>query len=276
MKRDLLAIMFSVVEDAAALSALEILKGSRDYAAAMLVDVLPAPVVVGEGGACMAVPPEILAEARRDFEHAKGELAAACRPSGIDTCEATCIENLSSPEIALRTRLADLTIMLRPHGAVQEHDRESVLEEVLFGSGRPVMLVPPEGRKGAIGRDIVIAWNGRREAARALADAMMFVDGADRVTVVTVDAVQAHGDGDLLPGSDVVAHLARKGVVAGLRNIRSTGGRQGEALIDDATAHGADLIVMGGYGTARLREMVFGGVTRTLSRAAPVPILLSH
>jgi nucleotide-binding universal stress UspA family protein len=151
---------------------------------------------------------------------------------------------------------------------------ETAFEGALFKSGRPVLLVPTEEQPRSIGRRIVVAWKAKREAARALADAEPFLREADQITVVTVDATpDGYGQG---PGRDISAYLAHKGFNVELRNVDGLGQPAELALIKEARALEADLIVMGGYGHSRLREFIFGGVTRALSRNATIPVLMSH
>lgn len=165
---------------------------------------------------------------------------------------------------------ADLTIMQTPKA---EHE-ERAFEGVLFRSGRPVLLLPPEWRGSVAGKRILVGWKAKREAARALADAAPFLAEAEQVIVATVDA-PAEGEG-ARPGQAITTHLARKGVKVELRNIDGMGRTAEAALTDEAKAAGADLLVMGGYGHSRLREFVFGGVTRAVSRGCPIPVLMSH
>ncbi len=165
---------------------------------------------------------------------------------------------------------ADLAIMQTPKA---DHE-ERAFEGALFRSGRPVLLLPPDWRGGAIGKHVLVAWKAKREAARALADAAPFLAGSEHTVVATGDA-QPEGDG-ARPGQGVTMHLARKGVKVELRNIDGLGRTAEAALIDEAKTIGADLLVMGGYGHSRLREFVFGGVTRAISRACPIPVLMSH
>jgi nucleotide-binding universal stress UspA family protein len=92
--------------------------------------------------------------------------------------------------------------------------------------------------------------------------------------VTTVDA-RPNGEG-AAPGRDITRHLARHGVNVELRNVDGLGRASAAVLMDEARELGADLMVMGGYGHSRLRQFVFGGVTRALIAASPVPLLLSH
>jgi nucleotide-binding universal stress UspA family protein len=164
--------------------------------------------------------------------------------------------------------------MLRPAESWSQTWRNNLFEAVLFGSGRPVLLIPPEWSKGPVGRNIVIGWNGKREASRALADAAPLLDRAERVAVVTVNG-NAVRPGEA-SGGDVVEYLARRGVRAELHDIGGHGLSEAEALVAEAQKCDADMIVIGGYGRPRLGEIIFGGVTRHLTMTAPVPLFLSH
>jgi nucleotide-binding universal stress UspA family protein len=172
--------------------------------------------------------------------------------------------------VAHHAMYADISIMQAPDNI----HKDAAFEAALFRSGRPVLLMPAAWRGSSIGKRIVVAWKPKREAARAVADAEPFVGEADQVIVVTVDA-QAGDDGSAA-GRDICAHLARHCSAVELRNIDGMGRPAEKAILDEAGALEADLIVIGGYGHARLREFVFGGVTRALSRSSPIPILLSH
>lgn len=164
----------------------------------------------------------------------------------------------------------DFTFMQRPASTIAHE----AFEGALFSSGRPVLLLPPDWAGEALGRRIMVAWKGGREAARAVADAAPFLQEADEVFVVTIDA-KSEGEGTL-PGKAIVESLARRGVKVELRNADGLGRSAEEALLTQARDIGADLIVMGGYGQSRLREFVFGGVTRALTRTSPIALMLSH
>lgn len=177
-------------------------------------------------------------------------------------------------ELGQRARHADISIVTR----LTVDDRGSghtVLEAVMFDSGRPVVVVPPGWKPGPIGKNVLVAWKPTREATRAVADADEFLMQAQNVSVVTVDAKPSRGYGEQ-PGADITAHLAFRGAKVKLFNVDSTGRSETRAILDQARAVGADLIVMGGYGRTRLSEMIFGGVTREILKTAEVPVFMSH
>lgn len=276
-KRDILGIVLFAKDDEPVLAALETIGRDQDQTTALLVQLLPNPVYAMDGAMMTTVWPQILEQARvdsaKELAALKKRCAGAARAIEIRTLETA--DTFAGEHAAVAARHADLTVMLRPEGAMIADERQAIFEEVLFGSGRPVLLIPPTWR-GAIGRNILVGWNAKREAARALADAMPFIEAADQVKVVTVDAKPSPGGHGEHPGADITAHLTRKGVNATLRNLDGLGRDEGEALLAEARACSCDLLVIGGYGKTRLREFVFGGVTRTIVHTATVPVLFSH
>lgn len=180
----------------------------------------------------------------------------------------------AGPQLGLRARHADVSIVARPDKDASQ-SAHAIFEAALMGSGRPVIIVPPSWKPGPIGRNILLAWKPTREAARAVGDADDLLTGADRVSVVTVDAEPSQGYGEQ-PGADITAHLAFRGAKPELFNLHSAGRSDARTVLDQALAVGADLIVLGGYGRARFSEIVFGGMTRDLLKTADVPVLMSH
>jgi nucleotide-binding universal stress UspA family protein len=122
---------------------------------------------------------------------------------------------------------------------------------------------------------VLVAWNGSRESARALAEALPYLHKAKATTVVVVeDKLPAEEQASL--GKDAVEHLKHHHVKATLHHARLQNHDVGKTLVAEARRLEADLIVMGGYGHSRLREFLLGGATYELLHKAPVPLLLAH
>jgi nucleotide-binding universal stress UspA family protein len=180
--------------------------------------------------------------------------------------------------VALHARYADLTVLGQAnayeHGADLGHD--AVVVATVMGSGRPILAVPFAGEFPTLGERVLVAWNASREAARAVNDALPLLREAAAVTVLAVNprrGIGGHGD---VPAADIALHLARHGVRAEAAHTVATDIPDGEALLSYAADIGADLIVCGAYGHSRARELVFGGVTRTLLAEMTAPVFLSH
>jgi nucleotide-binding universal stress UspA family protein len=137
-------------------------------------------------------------------------------------------------------------------------------------------VVPYIGAATPPGKRVIVAWNGGREAARAVNDALPLLVAADQVDVVCVNPGRGEEDDADLPGADLCLHLARHGVKAEAQELVASDIEAGDLLLSRAADSGADLIVMGAYGHARWREVVLGGVTRQLLNQMTVPVFMSH
>jgi nucleotide-binding universal stress UspA family protein len=180
----------------------------------------------------------------------------------------------SAGDVAAReARAADAFVALRPNGAPQEP--EYLLESVLFGSGRHIFVVPNRRPTKAKFDRVLVAWNGTRECARAVGEALPYLHKAEEATVVVVDE-EPRAELKAVLGKDVVDHLRHHGVETALRHVSIRNRSVGATLIAEARRVNADLIVMGGYGHSRLREWLLGGATYELLHKAPVPLLIAH
>jgi len=170
-------------------------------------------------------------------------------------------------------RRFDLVVVGQPERAKSLPD-EVVGEGVLFGSARPVIIVPFIHKGGMnLGR-VMVCWDGSRAAARAVADAMPFLQKAKQVEIVIIS--EKEGNKDQIPGADLGQHLARHGLKVDVKRIISPDVDVPSTILSHAADSSADLIVMGGYGHSRLREFVLGGATRGLLESMTVPVLMSH
>ena len=176
--------------------------------------------------------------------------------------------------VAREARAADVFVALRPNGAPQEP--EHLVETVLFGSGRHLILLPNRKPAKMIFERIVLAWNGSRESARALAEALPYMHKAKEVTVVVVVDDEPPVELKAALGVDAVTHLKHHEINVILHRVRMRDGDVGATLIAEARRLEANLIVMGAYGHSRVREWLLGGATYTLLHKAPIPLLIAH
>ncbi len=148
-------------------------------------------------------------------------------------------------------------------------------ESIVFGSGRPVLLLPQRRsiREFALAT-IVIAWDGSRPAARAVADSLPVLERAKTVRVLTV--LNEKELSSELPAAELSKYLERHGIDAKPDCVDAAGRPIGEILNSYLTSNQADLLVMGAYGHSRLREFILGGATLSMLLKPPLPVLLSH
>ena len=183
----------------------------------------------------------------------------------------------SAPElVALHARYADLVVLGQEDPGGPAGAAGAILEQALFSAGRPVLVVPYAGRFDSTGRRVLIGWNASREAARAVHDALPLIERADQATVFAVNprrGLDGHGE---QPGADIALHLARHGMKVQVEHAIARDIPDADVILNRAAELSADLLVVGAYGHSRLREMVLGGVTRSLLRQMTVPVLMSH
>ena len=149
-------------------------------------------------------------------------------------------------------------------------------EAVVFGSGRPVILLPCHIKaKGETALEsVIIGWDGSRPASRAVADALPILEIAREVCVVTITNAETRDPDDT--GAALVRNLSLHGVHVTRQNLECRGGETADVLQDFIAGRRCDLLVMGAFGHSRFREAIFGGTTRTLLERPPAPILIAH
>ena len=220
-----------------------------------------------------AVPPEILAAHTRRTE-AQGEearlafeataAAAGCRSEWL-----VLASDMGEGVVEL-TRRTDLTVLPPGRLPTVGHAGAAPVDLVL-ASGGPALILPDRVADPAPGRRVVVAWNGSREAARAVRDAWPFLSTAESIHVVVVAPGEAEG-----PDSLLQRYFEDHGCTAEVVVVREADAGAADILRRQAEALKADLIVMGLYGHSRLRETVLGGVSHDLLRDPPVALLVSH
>ncbi|MDI7864469.1 universal stress protein [Rhizobiaceae bacterium n13] len=177
--------------------------------------------------------------------------------------------------IGERARYADLTIVgpdLMANGKL----KNAALGGALFQSARPVLLLPGSAKATLQPKNILLAWDSRTEAARAAGCAIELMKGAENVRITLVDPVSSYLASGAEPGADVATYLARHGIKVTVDQLAGGGRLVAEVLNRHAIDTGSDMIVMGAYGHSRLKERIFGGVTKSMIENAEVPILMAH
>lgn len=227
------------------------------------------------------IPEELRANRRRSVQEqttrAANHFADVMRQHGLtDRSEWLSAEGDPTIAAAVRGRYADLIIVGQPD---PDRDRDQAIAQpadLLFESGRPLLVVPYTGRFSSIGERVLVGWNGSREAARAIGDAMPLLTRAKRVVVMAANPKPGpRGLGDE-PCADIARHLSHHGCKVEATHVATDVVEPGDTLLNTAADEGCDLLVMGAYGRSRLRELVLGGMTRFMLHHMTVPVLMSH
>ncbi len=219
--------------------------------------------------------------ANQASEQARNSLSEAAARAGVRVVTAPCgpgeacahfvEDNGPFDEVtAYRARLTDLVVFLagKEEGGVGVSE---ALQACLMDAGRPILLAPEEA-PGTVASHVLIGWDGGIEAAHAITAAKPFLTQAEKVEILNV------AKGDLDPGlADMLAdYLLLHGVDSTEHLIDPASRPIGEVLLEEAVRADCDLLVMGGYGHSRIRELLLGGVTRFIISHATVPVLLAH
>ncbi|WP_099867428.1 universal stress protein [Pararhizobium haloflavum] len=191
-----------------------------------------------------------------------------------DVSHHLCEERDLATLAGLHARYVDLALWRKPAAPSKRH--QQLLLGLIFQSGRPLM-VTPDGRQPTIEpKRVIIAWNGRLEAVRAVHASLDLLSAADQVSVAMIDPSFAQWGNGQEPGFDIASLLARHTIPTDVIRMESKGREPGILLGEKAQEFGADLIIMGAYGHSRLREWVLGGTSRHMLSETAVPIMMMH
>lgn len=190
-------------------------------------------------------------------------VSAAWREISGDEVETTIAE----------ARFHDLVVLGRPPQATPLSTNG--IGAVLVASGRPLLIAPKSAPEN-LAPTIAIAWKDRPEAARAVTAASPLLAKAQKVIVLTADEDDGKTTTRVQSAERVAAQFRRHGSTSEARLVVPGGRTLHDSILETAVASGADLLVMGGYGHSRLRELVFGGFTRHVLESSPLPVFLFH
>jgi nucleotide-binding universal stress UspA family protein len=244
--------------------------GLLDGTDPMDADLLRSTEFIAASADCLRLRAETTAHVFRDLVRGSGSLSYDVRLVDGQSVDATVRHGHAS----------DLVIVGQVDHAKIDHDKTADVardlpEQVVLHTGRPVLIVPCAGHFHEVGKNILVAWDGTREAAMALRDALPLFAASARVTLVSL---RKEGDAEAaakLCIAETIAWLWRHGVDAKAEQRATTIGFA-DTLLSCASSMNIDLMVMGAYGHTRLREFVLGGVTREILARMNVPVLMAH
>jgi nucleotide-binding universal stress UspA family protein len=253
----------------------------RRYGAAHVVGAattgVPAYVWSGDGMvAGLPVPESALEELRAQAERALDRFEADAAAAGLDSLERLRIDEEAGIALSMQSRYCDLAIISQASpDEFLPRQRADVPDYIVLNSARPVLVLPCALAQPDIGERVTVAWNGCKEAARAITSALPVLQGARQVDLVIFDPERSYALHGQEPGADMARYLERHGVKVDVTVARA-GRHDGDALLSFAADKSADLIVMGAYGRSRFREIMLGGMTRTVLASSPVPLWMAH
>jgi len=246
---------------------------SAHVTALFAVEPQPVPVAVPAGPVPEVLVPKQVAPEQR--ARARAIFDAALAEHGPPLVWHEVQGDLPAWGVAQAALYADLLVLGQydPNHLPTYDVPKDLVESVIVDSGRPALVIPHTGMFDILGRNILVAWKPSRETARAVSGALPLLKRADRVQVV------AWGKDSFTPAETtfgIERYLAWHGVEAKAHRYPEPATELGEILLSHAADESADLMVMGCYSHSRLRELVLGGVTRTVLKSMTVPVLMAH
>jgi len=232
------------------------------------------------GYVMMEIPPDIVAQMIAESE--KSAMAAierfdAAAKRSLISVEHRLLRTLGAEAPTILATLArrfDLSVFMQSEpGRV---DNDDMIETALFQSGRPLIVVPYIQKDGLKLDRVVCCWDGSRAAARAFNDALPLLTRANTVDLLIVLNEKTNSDNREIRGVEIATHLARHDVKVQLQTVPAADIDVTNAIRSYVAHNSGTLIVMGGYGHARLREVILGGVTREMLKSMNVPVFMSH
>jgi nucleotide-binding universal stress UspA family protein len=232
------------------------------------------------GYATLEIPPDIVAQMIAESE--KVALAAierfeAAAKRSMVSAEHRLIRSIGAAApliLATLARRYDLSVFMRsePNGV----DNDDMIEISLFQSGRPLIVVPYIQKEGLKLDRVVCCWDGSRAAARAINDALPLLVKATTADLLIVLNEKTDTQPNVIRGAEMAKHLARHDVKVEIETVPAADVDVASAILSYVADNSATLIVMGGYGHTKLREMILGGVTREMLKSMTVPVFMSH
>src|ERR1700704_3964388 len=232
------------------------------------------------GYVMMEIPPDIVAQMIAESE--KSAMAAierfdAAAKRSLISAEHRLLRTLGGEAPTILGPLArrfDLSVFIQSEpGRV---DNDDMIETALFQSGRPLIVVPYIQKDGLELERVVCCWDGSRAAARAFNDALPLLTRANTVDLLIVLSEKTNSENKEVRGVEMAKHLARHDVKVQLERIPAPDIDVTSAILSYVADNSGTLIVMGGYGHSRLREIILGGVTREMLKSMTVPVFMSH
>ena len=278
MIKDIMVRLDGTSGDIARLAAVnQIAEIFESHITGLFFNVLPPPPITdGLNVANASQATKLLATAKQAGDAIEAtvfeRLTRLQQPTNLRRFDVVGDDDISDTALPL-ARAADAFVALRPNDRSEEP--EGLIENLLFGTGRHLFLVPSDRKAMTPLDNIVVAWNGSRESARALAESLPYLHLARKVGVLVVEG-ENPTEADALKGNDAVLHLRHHGINAVKYRAIGEEDEIADVLIAECRRLDANLLVMGSYGHSRLHELLPGSTTDRVLRRSPFPLLMAH
>ncbi|MGF7161939.1 nucleotide-binding universal stress UspA family protein [Rhodoligotrophos appendicifer] len=245
---------------------------------AHVIGVYVIPAVQVYPAIAMQITPEIMDSQRQYYEDRATEVKAlfeqATSSKGLshEWRQVDALGSLIADEVIALGRNADLIVAGQVDPDSDSLVEVDLCERILMETGRPLLAVPSAGHFEELGTHVTVAWAHSRESTRALFDALPLLKGAKQTVVLRVNP----DEDESTSGSEITTTLGRHGVTAEYHRSVAKHISVGDEILSRISDYGSDLVVMGGYGHSRMRELFFGGATRDILQHMTVPVLISH
>ncbi|MBY0556653.1 MAG: universal stress protein [Burkholderiaceae bacterium] len=220
----------------------------------------------------MVALPTDLGALTEKADAALAEFSKQAQGYGVSSYESRRIDDTPDYALVMQARYADLLVM-----PLNDNSGEpsAILQYVMLHGGKPVLIVPTATKVEQVGRAPLLAWDGGQQAARAINAALPLLQRAGKATLAVFNGTEHYAAHGQQPGADMATYLARQGIQVEVVQ-KTTKQAIGLALLELAGELSADLLVMGGYGHSRLREIALGGATRDVLKHMNLPVLMTH
>ena len=218
---------------------------------------------------------EQIEEAKADSEALKAKFKKKASTFEVP-CEWAEIEGIDVRYIVEKSRYADVVIVPQGYSRYGEEESQKIADYLSINMGRPLMVITDLKKVFNLPKRVVIAWDESLEAARAVHDAIPFLDLTEHVQIVSVSSNTDQEKANMIFSDDLRKHLSHHGINAEVASLDKTSKGTGATILQAAIEYDADLIVMGAYGHTRFKELILGGTTKHLLKHTTIPLFLSH
>lgn len=240
---------------------------------------IPYPIIPVYGGGFPDAIPYISSEQLEQSHNTASALEDKFKKKAADLevpCDWKAVDGVDVRYIIDNARYADVVIVPQGYSKYGEENTQKIDGYLSIHLGRPLIVTPDLKKVFNLPKRVVIAWDESHEAARAVHDALPFLQYAEKIQVVSVAASTKQEKKYVIYDNDLRKHLSHHGISVEVQSLDPASKGTGKTILESSIEYDADLIVMGAYGHTRLKEIVLGGATKFLLRNTTIPLLLSH